>query len=103
MSNQRKASKVHLGAYVERSLRERIVRIAKARGMTVTDLLVEILQAELARYYGRYPQHDEKVLSIAADALNFPHSAKTPEAAPGALSDQRPAGEGLPEPGSATD
>jgi hypothetical protein len=49
MPNQRSKGKVHLGAYVERSLKLRILAIAAEREKSLTALLTEILEAEVSR------------------------------------------------------
>lgn len=48
MPNQRSKGKVHLGAYVDRSLKLRILAIAAEREKTLSDLLTEILKAEVS-------------------------------------------------------
>lgn len=44
MANQRKKTKVHVGGYYEMELKAELVRSAKARGLTVTQLLERILR-----------------------------------------------------------
>jgi predicted DNA-binding ribbon-helix-helix protein len=53
MPNQRKKGMAHLGCYVEASLKLRLQAIAADRKITLTDLLTELLQAEVQNYQER--------------------------------------------------
>jgi hypothetical protein len=53
MPNQRKKTKVHLGGYYERELKDELKRIAKARGIKTSVLVEELLQAGVEDYKRR--------------------------------------------------
>src|SRR6267142_3602715 len=67
MANQRKATKVHIGGYFEESLRGQIRLIARARRITVSALIEELLIACVDQYKksrgGRHAEiHDQGFL-----------------------------------------
>lgn len=45
MANQRKKTKAHVGAYCEKELKDELVRIAKARGVTVSQILENLARS----------------------------------------------------------
>jgi hypothetical protein len=53
MPNQRKKSKVHLGGYYEKVLKEELATLAKAKGTTVSKLVEQILEDAVADYKRR--------------------------------------------------
>jgi hypothetical protein len=76
MPDQRKESKVHIGAYIEGELKERLIRLAKERGYEdLSPLIVEILQAAVAQYQRKltiYPPNREDFGMAAEDAKAAP-------------------------------
>lgn len=50
MPNQRKASKVHLGGYYEKELKDELKKLAKDRGITMSELVDELLREGVKNY-----------------------------------------------------
>lgn len=53
MPNQRKTSKVHLGGYYERELKDELRKLAKARGISLSEFVEELLHAGVKNYRRR--------------------------------------------------
>jgi len=53
MPNQRKKSKVHLGGYYERQLKDELVRLARQRKISISLLVEEMLRAGVEDYQRR--------------------------------------------------
>ena len=53
MANQRKKTKVHLGGYYEKALKEDLKRLAKEKGISLSALVEEILEDGLKAYKRR--------------------------------------------------
>ncbi len=58
MPNQRKKSKVHLGGWYEKALRDDIRRLAKERGITLSQFVEQLLEAGVADYKRRQKSGD---------------------------------------------
>ena len=58
MANQRKKSKVHLGGWYEKGLRDECRRLAKEKGITLSKLLEQLIEAGVADYKRRQKSGD---------------------------------------------
>lgn len=50
MANQRKKTKVHIGGYYEKELKEELSRTAKAKGLSVSRVVEQLIKTNLVHF-----------------------------------------------------